>query len=111
MITLKEAIQLQGEDIKGLRKDLISRIEQDGSQAYIEQFSDEPIHTMGEGIPIAIKNNINVKGWGIDCSSNILKGYTSPYSATVIEKLYANGLSPMGKTEYGRVCDGQLHRA
>jgi aspartyl-tRNA(Asn)/glutamyl-tRNA(Gln) amidotransferase subunit A len=51
-----------------------------------------------EGIPIAIKNNINVKGWEIDCSSKILSGYVSPYNATVIDKLIQNGFTPYGTT-------------
>ena len=39
------------------------------------------------GIPIAIKDLINVKGQPCTCASKILKGYTSPYDATVIKNL------------------------
>lgn len=50
------------------------------------------------GIPIAIKDNINVKGDNLTCCSNILKGYVAPYNATVIENLENAGLSPFGRT-------------
>ena len=39
------------------------------------------------GIPISIKDLINVKDQPCTCSSKILKNYISPYDATVITKL------------------------
>ena len=48
-------------------------------------------------MPIAIKDNINVKNRELTCCSNILKGYISPYDATVIEKLKQNNLTPFGR--------------
>jgi len=68
---------------------------------YVESFTvntGQLQETNNKGIPIAIKNNINVKGWDIDCSSNILKGYKSPYNAKVIDKLIENGFRPYGTT-------------
>ncbi|MGB0993419.1 MAG: amidase, partial [Akkermansiaceae bacterium] len=50
------------------------------------------------GIPIAIKDNINVLGQPTTCASNFLKdSYTSPYDATVINKLRAAGAIPFGR--------------
>ena len=50
------------------------------------------------GIPIAIKDVINVEGEPCTCSSKILQGYISPYDATVIAKLRAAGAIPFGRT-------------
>lgn len=98
MITLKEALTLASDDIKKLRDELTSKIKESNIGAYVEQLTSTDISTSGIGIPIAIKDNINVKNWEITCSSNILKGYISPYNATVINNLEKAGLSPFGRT-------------
>src|SRR3989338_5691019 len=43
------------------------------------------------GIPVTIKNNICIKAEEITCGSRILQGFRSPYDATVIERLRAEG--------------------
>jgi aspartyl-tRNA(Asn)/glutamyl-tRNA(Gln) amidotransferase subunit A len=50
------------------------------------------------GVPIAIKDIINVAGQPCTCASKILRGYRAPYDATVIRKLRAAGAIPFGKT-------------
>ena len=50
------------------------------------------------GIPIAIKDIINVMGQPCTCASKILNGYRAPYDATVVQKLRAAGAIPFGKT-------------
>src|SRR5436853_2959201 len=49
------------------------------------------------GVPIAIKDLINVEGQQCTCASKILRGYRAPYSATVIEKLRGHGAIPFGR--------------
>ncbi len=50
------------------------------------------------GIPIGIKDNINVLGQPCTCGSRFLsENYTSPYDATVIRKLRAAGAIPFGR--------------
>ena len=50
------------------------------------------------GIPIAIKDNINVQGQPCSCASKFLDGaYESPYDATVIRKLREAGAVPFGR--------------
>ncbi len=93
MITLKEALQLNSDEIAQLRKELKQKIEENKElNAYVG------LEESGEGIPIAIKDNIQVKEWSVTCASNILQGYIAPYNATVIEKLLAAGLAPFGRT-------------
>ncbi|MGC6458163.1 MAG: Asp-tRNA(Asn)/Glu-tRNA(Gln) amidotransferase subunit GatA [Akkermansiaceae bacterium] len=51
------------------------------------------------GLPIAIKDNINVKGQPCTCGSKFLSGsYTAPYDATAIANLRAAGAIPFGRT-------------
>src|ERR1043166_7773256 len=50
------------------------------------------------GVPIAIKDVINVAGQRCTCGSKILRSYRSPYNATAIERLRAAGAIPFGKT-------------
>jgi len=56
---------------------------------------DAPLLT---GIPWACKDIIGTKGIETTAASKILKGYVPPYSATVVERLDANGAVMIGKT-------------
>ena len=49
------------------------------------------------GVPVAIKDLINVKGQPCTCASKILKGYISPYDATVVKNLKAAGAVCAGR--------------
>jgi aspartyl-tRNA(Asn)/glutamyl-tRNA(Gln) amidotransferase subunit A len=50
------------------------------------------------GVPIAIKDVINVQGDPCTCASKILQGYIAPYDATVITKLRDAGAVLFGRT-------------
>jgi len=56
------------------------------------------LNEKSDKIPAAIKDLISVKGLPMTCGSKILEGYIPPYNATVIERLMANGVSVIGKT-------------
>ena len=50
------------------------------------------------GVPIAIKDVLNVRGQPCTCASKILRGYVAPYDATAIARLRAAGAIPFGRT-------------
>ncbi len=50
------------------------------------------------GVPLAIKDIINVMGQPCTCASKILQSYRATYDATVIQKLREAGAIPFGKT-------------
>jgi aspartyl-tRNA(Asn)/glutamyl-tRNA(Gln) amidotransferase subunit A len=99
LITLKEALKLQKEEIREFREDMAKKIdEKKALGAYVSQLTGEALDVKGEGIPIAVKDNIQVEGWSVTCSSKILQGYIAPYDATVITNMLKAGLSPFGRT-------------
>lgn len=49
------------------------------------------------GVPLAVKDNINVKNYPTTCSSRMLADYVSPYDATVTSKVKAHLLPIVGK--------------
>lgn len=49
------------------------------------------------GVPVAIKDNISVRGMQNTCASKILEGYISPYDATVTENIRKNNGIILGK--------------
>ena len=81
-------------------------------QAYLELFSDAARErardidrrlAAGEdpgplaGVPVALKDNLNVEGQRLTCASRILEGYVAPYTATAVERLLAAGAVVVGR--------------
>lgn len=94
MITLKEALTKSEDELKEIKQDMRDKLKQNMElNAYI----GEIMESQTSGVPILIKDNINVKGWEITCGSKILKGYISPYNASVIDKLHQNKMCGFGR--------------
>ena len=70
--------------------------------AFLEIAVDRRSATTGSGpltgLPLAVKDNIAVQGFQLSCGSRILAGHRAPYDATVVERLVAAGMVPVGKT-------------
>ena len=66
-------------------------------KSYVHLAEVPPVFNGGAiSVPIAIKDNMNINGETITCSSRILSGYRAPYDATVIAKLKQQGASILG---------------
>lgn len=50
------------------------------------------------GVPLAIKDNVLVEGLPTTASSNVLRGFMPPYTATFMKKLLDAGAQVLGKT-------------
>ncbi|MBT8036338.1 MAG: Asp-tRNA(Asn)/Glu-tRNA(Gln) amidotransferase subunit GatA [Verrucomicrobiae bacterium] len=88
--SLAESITSQNDSIGAYLSHDLDAAKQEANQADLSQ-------PLG-GIPIAIKDNINVKDQPCTCGSKFLDGaYQSPYDATVISKLRAAGAIPFGR--------------
>ncbi|CAM2855948.1 Asp-tRNA(Asn)/Glu-tRNA(Gln) amidotransferase subunit GatA [Helicobacter burdigaliensis] len=92
--TLQEALKFDTEAIKELKYNLTQKIKASNLNAYVGELEDY----QSDYLPIAIKDNINVKGWEITCASNILKGYIAPYNASAINNLLSHKFAPFGRT-------------
>ncbi|UCC95094.1 MAG: Asp-tRNA(Asn)/Glu-tRNA(Gln) amidotransferase subunit GatA [Candidatus Omnitrophota bacterium] len=68
-------------------------------KSFVEVY-DKPLEADGSsdlgGVPIAIKDNICIKGKKITCASKILASHVSVYDATVVERLKKTGLRIVG---------------
>src|SRR5437762_4120103 len=95
-ISPSETLQALEERINAIDPKIGSYLVHDFATAMAEAEKADVSLSLG-GIPIAIKDLINVEGQQCCCASKILRGYRAPYSATVIEKLRGHGAIPFGR--------------
>ncbi len=118
-LTLKEiAEKIKNKEVKitSLVKDVISNIEKEDEKigAFVSINKEKALKRAEEleqilesgndnlpplfGVPVAIKDNINMLDTKTTCSSKMLENYVSPYDATVTKKLEEAGAIIIGKT-------------
>ncbi|HKE56672.1 MAG TPA: amidase family protein, partial [Pyrinomonadaceae bacterium] len=73
-------------------------IDRDGALRRAEQIEGATLSGPLAGVPIAVKDNICVRGMQTSCGSKILGDYHPPYNATVIDRLTNAGAVVIGKT-------------
>ena len=73
-------------------------IDRDGALARADELDKLASSQNLHGMPVAIKDNICVRGLQTSCGSRILGDYHPPYNATVIERLTNAGAIVIGKT-------------
>jgi len=91
VITLKEALTKSNEELEEIRAQLEVKAKESGLNAYVG------FESSGEGVPILIKDNIQVKDWSVTSGSKILQGYIAPYEATAITNLKSKGMMAFGR--------------
>lgn len=84
--------------IKRSRLNAFTTLAEESALERARQFDREPWDGLLAGVPVAIKDCISTKGIETNCSSRILRGYTPPYDAHVVERLKEEGAIIMGKT-------------
>ena len=89
---------------ESLQQELNAFLQIDGEGARVRAQSIDALPKNGKalpslaGVPVAIKDNICVRGMQTSCGSKILGDYQPPYNATVIERLQSAGAVVIGKT-------------
>lgn len=73
-------------------------IDRDKATGRAEDIAKGGHHGVLTGLPVAVKDNICVRGMQASCGSHILGDYHPPYNATVIERLVDAGAVIIGKT-------------
>ena len=96
-VTPAEVLQALRERIESVDPVIGAYLSLDFEAARVAGESADVARPLG-GVPVAIKDNINVAGQLCTCASQMLRNFRSPYDATVIRKLRAAGAIPFGKT-------------
>jgi aspartyl-tRNA(Asn)/glutamyl-tRNA(Gln) amidotransferase subunit A len=103
-ITSREIMQDCLKRIEAVEPQLHAFLSHDPADALAQaDAADREIQAQGSadkpllGIPVGIKDVIAVRNQPLNCASKILSKFTSPYDATVIEKLRAAGAVVFGR--------------
>ena len=102
VLSSSEILDVRGSAVRSL--DHIKELEggQESLNAFLAIADPEDLEPYDRGplagVMVALKDNICTKGLPTTCGSSMLKGYRSPYEATVVKKLRRAGGVIAGKT-------------
>ena len=102
VLSSSEILDVRGSAVRSL--DHIKELEggQESLNAFLAIADPEDLEPYDRGplagVMVALKDNICTKGLPTTCGSSMLKGYRSPYEATVVKKLRRAGGLIAGKT-------------
>lgn len=103
-ITVKEAVQAALERAKAAEPVINSYVTLDEAGAYAQAEEIQKKIDAGEltgplaGVPVAVKDNMCIKGQLTTCSSKILSNFKPTYTAEAVENLRKAGMVILGKT-------------
>ena len=103
-ITVKEAVQAALERAKAAEPVINSYVTLDEEGAYAQAEEIQKKIDAGEltgplaGVPVAVKDNMCIKGQLTTCSSKILSNFKPTYTAEAVENLRKAGMVILGKT-------------
>ncbi|MDF3128351.1 Asp-tRNA(Asn)/Glu-tRNA(Gln) amidotransferase subunit GatA [Kiritimatiellaeota bacterium B1221] len=100
--TSRDIVEAVAAQIEAVDGDIHAYLEVNKEAALMDADAADARRAAGEkgpllGIPVAIKDLLNVKGQSCRCASKILEGFTSPYDATSVAKLREAGAIPFGR--------------
>jgi len=98
----EELVTALAERIAECDKDVAAYVDVDVEYALSQARAADAARAEGRrgpllGVPLGIKDLLNVNGQSCSCASHILEGYKSPYDATVIAKLREAGAVFLGR--------------
>lgn len=103
-ITVKDAVRAALERAKEAEPVINSYVTLDEEGAYAQAEEVQKKIDAGElsgplaGVPVAVKDNLCIKGKRTTCSSKILEDFIPTYTAEAVERLKAAGMVILGKT-------------
>ncbi|MEG1471946.1 MAG: Asp-tRNA(Asn)/Glu-tRNA(Gln) amidotransferase subunit GatA [Clostridia bacterium] len=89
-----------------------TKLREPAVHAYLEVFAEEALAQAAQsdarrkanqalsaldGVPIAVKDNLVIRGHICSCASKMLESFRSPYDATVIQRIRAAGMPLLGR--------------